>query len=82
MARVIEFLADRGKDDVELKKRRGNKFIIIDPETPIDITVVMTGGKAIPRHERDILIAKVRSVRRTLICEQLPITNSLDILLS
>lgn len=33
MARVIEFLADLGKDDGELKKRRGNKSIIIDPET-------------------------------------------------
>lgn len=32
VARVMDFLDDLGKDDVELKKRRGKKLIVVDPK--------------------------------------------------
>lgn len=32
VARVMDFLADLGKEDVDLKKRRGKKFVVVDPE--------------------------------------------------
>ncbi|MDL5363914.1 hypothetical protein QRT08_18270 [Halalkalicoccus sp. NIPERK01] len=32
VARVMDFLNDLGKEDIKLKKRRGKKFVVIDPE--------------------------------------------------
>ena len=28
----MDFLDDPGKEDVQLKKRRGRKFVVVDPE--------------------------------------------------
>jgi hypothetical protein len=32
VARVMDFLDDLGKEDVQQKKRRGKKFVVVDPE--------------------------------------------------
>ena len=32
VARVMDFLDELGKDEVKLKKRRGKKFVVVDPE--------------------------------------------------
>ena len=32
VARVMDFLEELGKEDVQLKKRRGQKFVVIDPK--------------------------------------------------
>ena len=32
VARVMNFLDEMGKEDVQQKKRRGKKFIVVDPE--------------------------------------------------
>lgn len=32
VARVMNFLDELGKDAVQLKKRRGKKFVVVDPE--------------------------------------------------
>ena len=32
VARVMNFLEDMGKEDVQLKKRRGKKLVVVDPE--------------------------------------------------
>jgi hypothetical protein len=49
VARVINFLDDLGKEDVQQKKRRGKKIIVIDPKAATryaahhDCYVVITG---------------------------------------
>jgi hypothetical protein len=32
VARVMNFLDDLGKEDIKVKKRRGKKFVVVDPE--------------------------------------------------
>ena len=38
VARVMNFLDELGKDGVQLKKRRGRKFVVVDPEVADRLT--------------------------------------------
>jgi hypothetical protein len=57
VARVMDFLEDLGKQDVHQKKRRGKKFVVVDPEAATRYTAHhdCCDGESGPTTDSDVI---------------------------